>query len=375
MRSTAAVAHSLRNPFTIEQIDLPDLQPSEVLVRIAGVGICHTDIASRDGQLPAPFPSVFGHEGAGVVEQVGALVTRVAPGDHVVLAPDSDGTCRQCASGAPTYCDRSLELNFQAGVNGRAATLTDGRRVSIKYFGQSSFAHHAVASDRSVVKVRRDLPLRLLGPLGCSMQTGAGTVMNGLRPRPGSSIAVLGTGAVGMAAVLGAVASGCTTIVAVDRIDSRLELVQQLGATHGINTTQATDLGGAIRAIMPRGVDFVVDAAGVDALIGGALTGLANRGTLALVAVPPSPERILNLPWGSLLLQGQMVRGFLEGDSIPDIFIPRMVELFAQGRFPFDRLVRFYPFADINRAVDDQRAGRTIKAILEVDPAASTAAA
>src|SRR5918995_5220859 len=133
MKSTAAVAHSLRGPFVVEEVNLPDLQHTDVLVRIAAVGICHTDIASRDGQLPAPFPSIFGHEGAGVIERVGHRVTKVRPGDHVVLAPDSDGTCRQCASGEPTYCDRNLELNFQAGADGRSATLTDGRRVSIKY--------------------------------------------------------------------------------------------------------------------------------------------------------------------------------------------------------------------------------------------------
>ena len=366
MKSTAAVAHSLRSPFVVEEVELPDLQPTEVLVRIVAVGICHTDIGSRDGQLPAPFPAIFGHEGSGVVERVGGVVRKVAPGDHVVLAPDSDGTCQQCASGEPTYCDRFLELNFQAGTNGRTALLADGRRASIKYFGQSSFAHHAVASERSVVKVRKDLPLKLLGPLGCGVQTGAGTVINGLRPRPGTSIAILGTGAVGMAALLGAVVSGCATIIAVDRVDSRLDLARRLGATHAINTTHATDLASAIRAVVPRGVDFVVDSAGVDALIQMAMASLAPRGTLALVATPPGADRRLDVPWGSVLLQGQVIRGFIEGNSIPDIFIPRLIELYAQGRFPFDKFVRFYPFTEINRAVEDQRNGNAIKPILEV---------
>jgi Zn-dependent alcohol dehydrogenase len=251
MKSTAAVAHSLKSPFVVEDVELPDLQPTDVLVRIVAVGVCHTDIASRDGQLPAPFPAIFGHEGAGVVERVGDQVRKVTPGDHVVLAPDSDGTCEQCASGAPTYCEHFLELNFQAGPNGRTVQLADGRRASIKYFGQSSFAHHAVASERSVVKVRKELPLKLLGPLGCSIQTGAVTVMNGLRPQPGSSIAVLGAGAVGMAAILGSRVSGCAKIIAVDRIDSRLEVGSQLGATHVINTTRAPDLGKAMRAVAP----------------------------------------------------------------------------------------------------------------------------
>ncbi len=366
MKSTAAVAHSLRSPFVVEEVELPDLQQTDVLVRIVAVGVCHTDIASRDGQLPAPFPAIFGHEGAGVVERVGDQVRKVTPGDHVVLAPDSDGTCEQCASGEPMYCEHFLELNFQAGTNGTTAQLADGQRASIKYFGQSSFAHYAVASERSVVKVRKDLPLKLLGPLGCSIQTGAGTVMNGLRPQPGSSIAILGTGPVGMAAILGSVVSGCATIIAVDRIDSRLELASGLGATHVINTTRAPDLGKAIRAVADRGVNFIIDAAGADTLIGMALTGLARRGTLGLVAAPPSAERRLDVPWTGVLVQGQAVRGFIEGSSIPDIFIPRLIDLYAQGRFPFDKLVRFYPFTEINRAVEDQRNGIAIKPICEV---------
>ena len=172
-----------------------------------------------------------------------------------------------------------------------------------------------------------------------------------------------------MAALLGAVVSGCATIIAVDRVDSRLELARQLGATHVINTTHAPDLASAIRAVVPRGVDFVVDSAGVDALIKMAMASLAPRGTLALVATPPGADRRLDLPWGSVLLQGQVIRGFIEGNSIPDIFIPRLIELYAQGRFPFDKLVRFYPFTDINRAVEDQRKGNAIKPILEVSAA------
>jgi aryl-alcohol dehydrogenase len=206
----------------------------------------------------------------------------------------------------------------------------------------------------------------MLGPLGCGIQTGAGTVMNGLRPQPGSSIAVLGAGAVGLAAVLGAVVSGCGRIIAVDRNDNKLELAKRLGATDTINTKQVPDLGSSIRSVVPHGVNFLVDAAGVDALIGTALTSLAKRGTLGLVAVPPSAEKKLDVPWASVLLQGQTVRGFMEGNSIPDIFIPQLIELYAQGRFPFDKFVRFYPFAEINRAVEDQRNGIAIKPILEV---------
>jgi aryl-alcohol dehydrogenase len=193
--------------------------------------------------------------------------------------------------------------------------------------------------------------------------------MNGLRPPPGSSIAILGTGPVGMAAILGSVVCGCGTIIAVDRNDNKLELAKRLGATDVINTARVSEVGSAIRAVVPRGVNFIVDAAGVAPLIVGAIGALARRGTLGLVAAAPGPDKTVDVPWTNVLLQGQTVRGFVEGNSIPDIFIPKLCDLHAQGRLPFDRYVRFYSFHDINRAVEDQRNGRAIKPILEVSVA------
>jgi aryl-alcohol dehydrogenase len=193
--------------------------------------------------------------------------------------------------------------------------------------------------------------------------------MNGLKPRPGSSIAILGSGPVGMAAILGSVVSGCGTVIAVDRNDGKLELAKRLGATAVINTTRMPDVATAIRAQVPRGVNFIVDAAGAPALTGIALGGLARRGTLCLVASAPSPETTLDLPWSGVLVQGLTIRGFVEGNSVPDFFIPRLIDLYTQGRFPFDKLVRFYPFDEINRAVEDQRNGVAIKPILEVSAA------
>jgi len=365
MKALAAVVHAAKQAFTLEEVQLPEPGPRDVLVRIAGVGICHTDLASRDGLLGAPFPAIFGHEGAGVVERVGSEVRKVAAGDHVVLAPDSDGSCRLCQSGSPMYCERFNELNFQTNPQGPTARLAEGRGAYIKYFGQSSFAQYALAGERNTVRVRSDSPLSILGPLGCGIQTGAGTVMNGLRPQAGTSLAVIGTGAVGLAAVLGAAVCGCATIIAIDRVASRLELALSLGATHLINTGEVKDLAGAIRAIVPSGVDFIIDSAGVPALIEGTLGALARLGTLGLVAVPPTADRRLELPWFSMLLQGQRVQGYIEGNSIPDIFIPHMIDLHREGRFAFDRLVRRYPFEQIAEAIEDQRTGKTIKAVLE----------
>ena len=366
MRTTAAVSHEPRAAFAIEEVDLPDPGPGELLVRIVATGLCHTDLASRDGLLGAPFPAIFGHEGAGVVEAIGEGVTKVAVGDHVVLAPMSDGTCRECQEGAPMYCTHFDALNFQTEPEGPLAGLANGAKARIAYFGQSSFAFHAVASERNAVKVPKDADLALLGPLGCGIQTGAGTVMNGLKPQPGSSIAIIGTGAVGLAAILGAVVSGCATIIAIDRVESRLELARSLGATDVIDTGDGRDLGAAIRAIVPHGVDYVVDAAGVPPLIAQITTGMAKLATLALVAVPPAPDRQLELPWLQMLLAGHKVQGFIEGDSIPDVFIDRMIQLHRQGRFPFDRLITNYEFSEINQAIEDQHAGKTIKAVLRM---------
>jgi aryl-alcohol dehydrogenase len=367
VKTIAATVSSPKAPFVLEEAELPELSSSDVLVRVVGVGICHTDLASRDGTLNAPFPSILGHEGAGIVERVGSGVRKLAPGDHVVLCPASDGSCGRCQTGEPMYCDQFNALNFQTDKDGPMATLAGGRRAYLKYFGQSSFAQLALASERNAVKVRADVDLRLLGPLGCGIQTGAGTVINGLRARVGSSIVILGTGAVGLAAILGAVVSGCAVVIAIDRVKTKLHLAQSLGATHVIDTSEVSDIAAAIRQIIPRGVDYIVDSAGVPALITASLSALARLGTLGLVAVPPSADRRLEVPWFSMLLQGQIVQGFTEGNSVPDLFIPQMIDLYAQGRFPFDKLIRLYPFDQINKATEDLHAGSIIKAVLEME--------
>jgi aryl-alcohol dehydrogenase len=366
MRSLAAVAPAVKKPFSLEYIDVPEPANDEVLVRISAVGICHTDLSSKDGVLPAPYPSVFGHEGAGVVEKVGPAVKDITPGDHVVLCPASCGVCPLCLSGEPMYCQDFFQLNFQTDPNGKKAGCDAGHQVFIKYFGQSSLSQYALASSRNTVRIRKDVPLNLMGPLGCGIQTGAGTVMNGMKAHPGSSIAVLGTGSVGLASVLGAAVCGCTTIIAIDLMPSRLEVGMSLGATHAINTKNDPDLAKAIRAIVPMGVNYIVDAAGVPSLVTAAFGALANRGILGLVAVPPSPDKNLEVPWLPGLLQGHVVQGFIEGHGIPKIFIPQLVDLYAQGRFPFDKMITLYPFAKINDAVEDQLTGRVIKPVLEL---------
>jgi aryl-alcohol dehydrogenase len=363
MQIKAAVVWETGGEFSIEELELTDPRDDELLVRVVGVGICHTDLVARDGHLPGPPPpSVFGHEGAGVVEKVGTRVTKVKPGDHVVLSWDSCGHCKACKSGKDSYCLNFFLHNFHGARPDGSATLRMGDKViNGSFFCQSSFADFALAKERSVVKVPDDIPLEILGPMGCGVMTGAGAVMNSLHPRPGSSIAVFGVGTVGMSAMLAAVVVGCTTIIGVDVHQDRLQLAKALGATHVVNASEADPVE-AIRDITGGGVDFSLECVGIPSVLRQAVEALPRCGVCGLIgAVAPGTEVSLDMDH---LMNGRTVRGILQGDSIPDLFIPSLIELYCQGRFPFDRIIRFYPLHQIGEAVHDIEEGGVIKAVL-----------
>ena len=257
MKIKAAVVFEKSGKFSIEELQLSDPNDDEVLVRIVGTGICHTDIAGQHQYLPIPperaFPSVFGHEGAGVVESVGARVTKVKPGDHVALSWNFCGACPACKSGNEPYCQDLFLYNFNGARPDGTPTLRKGNQVIHgAFFSQSSLADFALANERSIVKVRKDVPVEILGPLGCGIRTGAGAVMNTLRPNPGASIAIFGVGPVGMSAVLAAVVCGCTTIIAVDIIADRLEKAKEFGATHIINANETDPVEAIPQKTSPR---------------------------------------------------------------------------------------------------------------------------
>jgi aryl-alcohol dehydrogenase len=365
MEIEAAVVFETGGDFSIEKLELSEPNDDEVLVRIVGAGICHTDLAARDMHLPIPPPpSVFGHEGAGVVEEVGARVTKVKPGDHVVLGWDYCGTCPSCKVGKELYCLNFFLHNFHGARPDGTTTLRKGDQVIHgSFFCQSSFADFALANERNVVKVREDVPLEILAPLGCGVMTGAGAVMNSLRPRPGASIAVFGVGPVGMSAVLGAVVCGCTTIIAVDINADRLEMAKELGATHTVNAGEVDPVQ-AILDITGGGAEFSLECVGNPRVLRQAVDVLPRLGVCGLLGVvPPGTEVALNM---DLIMNGRTVKGILGGDAIPDLFIPRLIELYSQGRLPFDRLITFYPFDDINQAVEDMEEGRVIKPVLRL---------
>jgi len=362
MKTRAAIIREQNGPFLVEELDIDELRDDEVLVRIAGTGICHTDLICRDQVYPVPLPGVFGHEGSGMVEKTGAAVTKVAAGDHVVLSFQSCGCCAGCLRGEPAHCLNIFQCNFSGSRADGSTTYTkNGQPIHGNFFNQSSFSELAIASERNTIKVTRDVPLELLGPLGCGIQTGAGAVINSLRPAAGSSIAIFGCGSVGLAAVMAAKVVGCTGIIAIDLLPQRLQLASELGATHTINPGQA-DVIEQIRQIKTDGVDYSLECIGLAPVLRQAVDVLNNTGVCGLVgAAPPGAECSLDM---NSIMFGRTLRGIIEGDSVADIFIPQLIELYQQGRFPFDRLITYYDLADIDKAAHDMEQGLVLKPVV-----------
>ncbi|WP_273846893.1 NAD(P)-dependent alcohol dehydrogenase [Rubrobacter calidifluminis] len=362
MEITAAVVREKERPFGVEELELEEPREGEVLVRVVAAGMCHTDLICRDQWYPVPLPSVLGHEGAGVVERVGEGVTKVSPGDRVVLTYASCGRCTSCQRGKPSYCKNFFDLNFGGARLDKTNAIGGG--VHGHFFGQSSFATYALATERNVVKVDADVPLEILGPLGCGIQTGAGGVLNSLHPEAGTSIAVFGTGAVGLSAVMAARVAGCATIVGVDVRPERLELARELGATHIVDANEANPVE-EIRRITGGGADYAIETTAVPAVFRQAVDALGTLGVCGLIGAARLGTEV-SLDMNDLLLPGKTVRGIVEGDSVPDVFIPRLIELYAQERFPFDRLIEFYELDEINRAAEDAEGGSVIKPVIRM---------
>jgi aryl-alcohol dehydrogenase len=346
MRITAAIVRNAGKPFSIETLELEEPRKDEVLVRIVAAGLSHTDLLARDQDLPVPLPTVLGREGAGRVERVGSAVTRLASGDHVVLTSGLD----------------TLEPNLSgARSDGSSPLRRDGERVWGVFFGQSSFATHALVAEHQAIKVDDDLLFPMVASLGGDVQTGAGAVINTLRPQPGSSIAIFGAGAVGLSAVMAARLSGCYPIIAVDIKASRLQLAETLGATHTFDP-DGLDPVDAIRAISGDGAEFSVETTGLPDPARQAVGCLAPGGVCALAGIAASNARA-TLGLNQLGI-GRTVCGSLFGTGVPALLIPRLIKLYRMGCFPVDRLVTEYRLDDINRAADDILSGAAVKAVL-----------
>jgi aryl-alcohol dehydrogenase len=364
MQISAAVVQEVGAPFTLTEVELQEPAPDEVVVKIAGAGICHTDIAVQHGHLPFPLPAVLGHEGSGTVVAVGEHVTRVAVGDHVAISFNSCGSCPHCAKGEAAYCHNFLEYNF-SGVrrDGSSGLASAGTKLGANFFGQSSLATHALAHERNVVKLPPGAAVELVGPLGCGIQTGAGAVLNSLDVQPGTTVVIAGAGAVGLSAVMAAVVRNASSIIAVDLQKSRRDLATELGATDVIDP-QAGVLSEQIREIAPAGADYAVDTTAVTPVVEQLLASLGMRGMLGLIGVPADPQAVFSVGLFQAPLIGLTIRGIVEGDADPQTFIPYLLDLHRQGKFPFDKLITTMPLAQINEAVEAQHRGEVLKAVL-----------
>lgn len=363
----AAVVRPGTGTFARETLRVDEPRPDELLVRIVGSGICHTDLATRDEHLHTPMPAVLGHEGAGVVEAVGSAVTRAKPGDRVLLSFSSCGHCPACLHGHPAYCTTFIPRNFDGARPDGSRPFQDqeGGAVGGRFFGQSSFARHTVVDERSTVPVETadEEELALLSPVGCGIQTGAGAVLNELRPDTGETVAVFGAGAVGLSAVMAAALTPAERVIAIDIVPSRLELARELGATHTINGREEGTLERLREITDGRGVDRALESSGVPALLRQAIDSLAlGHGMVAVVGAPPvGTDGTFDV---NFLLNGRTIRGVTEGDSDLTTFIPALVNLYRAGRLPFDRMVRLYEPDRINEAAEDAAGGRVLKPVL-----------
>ncbi|MDR2163545.1 MAG: NAD(P)-dependent alcohol dehydrogenase [Clostridiales Family XIII bacterium] len=368
MKITAAITRT-KGEISIEEAELAAPKASEVLVKIIASGVCHTDAAGIEGFIPwITFPQVFGHEGVGIVEEVGIAVDTLKPGDRVAMTFPSCGRCKYCLDGHPYACVHLNELFFSGAYKDGTRRISQNGEDIGSFFAQGAFATHAIVDARNAVKVEGipDDKLKYLCSLGCGVQTGAGAVLNRCKPKPATSLVVFGSGGVGMAAVMAAAIAGCTQIIAVDVVPSRLEMAKEFGATDTINAKEVDDVVAKIKEITGGGAHYSIESSGIPALTLQATACLRRMGIAVICSVTGPAE--VSIPLEMYLMNPSVtLAGLTEGGSNPQIFIPKLAEYFKAGRLPVDRLVKFYDFKDIKQAFADSHSGVTVKPILLFD--------
>jgi alcohol dehydrogenase len=368
LREMGAIApYASSRPLSIEEVELDAPCFGEVLVRIAAAGLCHSDLSVINGSRPRPMPMAIGHEAAGEVVAIGDGVDDLLPGDHVVMVfMPSCGHCLPCAEGRPALCEPG------AGANGKGTLLSGGIRLHQEgaalhhHLGCSAFADHAVVSRRSLVKIDKDLPFQEAALFGCAVLTGVGAVVNTGRVQAGESVAVIGLGGVGLAAVLGAIACGASQIIAVDVSDEKLALATSMGATATVNARDP-DAIEKVRQLTGGGADFVFEFAGVGAALENAYKMTKRGGTTVTAGLPP-PDVNLALNIVSLVAEERTVKGSYIGTCVPVRDIPRYIALYRAGRLPVDRLLSGTIGLDqINEGFDRLHEGAVVRLVVDFE--------
>jgi len=361
----ASAPYAKSKPLTIEELELKAPGPGEVLVRIGAAGLCHSDLSVINGDRPRPTPMALGHEAAGTVESVGPGVDDLRKGDHVVLVfVPSCGHCNPCAEGRPALCE-------PGAVSNTAGTLLSGERRLFRgdgtpvnhHMGCSAFAEAAVVSRRSLVKIDPELPLDEAALFGCAVLTGVGAVVNTAQVRAGSTVAVVGLGGVGLASVLGAVASGARSVVAIDLSDDKLALARTLGATHAFNAAEA-DLVDKVKKATGGGVDYAIEMAGSIRAFETAYRITRRGGTTVTAGLPP-PTASWAMPTTNLVAEERTIKGSYIGTCVPSRDLPRYIDLYRQGKLPVDKLMSSrLELGQINEAFDQLAEGKAVRQVV-----------
>ncbi|KAJ9143439.1 NAD(P)-binding protein [Pleurostoma richardsiae] len=366
----ALVVESPKADFRLVPVILDEVRADEVLVEMKYSGICHTDIVLQQGLLPmCEFPAIFGHEGAGIVRATGKDVKNkeIKVGDAVLLSFNTCDNCKACMSGRPASCHIHPQVNHNAvrlSDRSTPARLVDGQPVRSQYFGQSSFSKMSVVNEKCVVKCPDPSRLQLFAPIGCGFQTGAGTVLNVLKPTKADSVVVFGLGSVGLAALMAARYLEVGQIIAVDILKDRLDLATQLGATDAVNSREAGNVVERIRRVTNGGAMFAIDCTGVPKVIEDMIESIGPEGTAAIVGVPPSGARVQIDPL-RFLLDNKKFIGVIEGGSNPPEFIPKLIAMHQAGHFPIEKLCKTYPVSQLQDAIRDMHSGRVVKPVID----------
>ena len=356
----AAVTREAGQPLVLENVSITEPADNEILVKIHSTGICHTDLIMHGIGIYGG-PAVYGHEGAGVVEKVGKLVKKVSVGDHVVMCVNSHcGTCPECIKGHPMNC-HEYDFTKPQMREDKSPTMLDEEGNPLLHGGATSFTTHVITTEKSVIKINKSVSLDVAGVFACGIQTGYGTVVHAANPEVGDSIAVFGVGSVGLCSILAAKHRRCYPIIAVDINPDKLAVAKELGATHCINSLEENPEE-KIRELTGRGVTFAIDTVGKPEVTPSIIRSTDLTGTTLLIGASPEP---MSIPTTDILW-GRTVKGVVEGDSIPDLFVPDLIRMYEEGDLPLEKLFTFYDFEDINQAIMEFHQGKSIKPIVRI---------
>lgn len=363
MKVKAAVMRELHKPLSIEDIEIAEPGPDEVLVKTVACGVCHSDLHTVHGAIAAPLPTVLGHEPAGIVLKVGERVRNVSAGDHVIACTSMFcGACRQCVQGRPHLCS---DRGACRRAEDEAPRLTCGSELIHQYADLAGFAEAMLLHSRAVVKIPKDIPLDRAALVGCAVTTGVGAALNTAQVTPGSSVAVFGAGGVGISVIQGARIAGARQIIAIDVADNKLENALKFGATDTINSS-SLDAVKTIKKMSNGGVDFAFEVVGLPKLLEQAFYCLAPRGTAVLVGAI-APGQLVSINPGHFFLEKRII-GCMMGSNRFTVDAPHYLELYRQGRLDLDSMVtRHTPLNQVDEAFRAMEAGEVTRTVLTFD--------